>query len=198
MSVQCFMIERAPMVRESLRRFVWSEKEKCPGVARGMSYHNAFVPLRDQDWPVESSCGDTKSIGAPVIAKDDPRWPKTCAACAYVFTDDDPWQHQYERYWKRADGTGTELWTMHNVPPGAMWDAWWWPDEHRASRPDGMVLCVQLPNGRYWMIDGPASNGTPGEIGWTRTGVAPKITATPSILAGDYHGWLRDGVLVPC
>ena len=33
---------------------------------------------------------------------------------------------------------------------------------------------------------------------WTRTGVAPKLTAQPSILCQDYHGWLRDGVLVPC
>ena len=48
-----------------------------------------------------------------------------------------------------------------------------------------------------WCVDGPANNGP----GWDRTGdptaVPPTVTATPSIQCRSYHGWLRDGKLVP-
>jgi hypothetical protein len=72
-----------------------------------------------------------------------------------------------------------------------MWDAWWMPSP---KGPDGRYLVVRLPGNHEWAIDGPSSqHREPGA--WTRTGTPPRITASPSILAGDYHGWLRDGVL---
>ncbi len=53
-------------------------------------------------------------------------------------------------------------------------------------------LFVCLPNGNHWCVDQRESGGT---NGWTVTGVPPCITARPSILSVDYHGWLTDGVL---
>jgi hypothetical protein len=84
--------------------------------------------------------------------------------------------------------------TLREAPAGAMWDAHWFEDTW--SGPDGRSLMVKLPFGHEWLIDGPSSSGGR----WSRTGEPPKITVTPSILVkserGDYHGWLRDGVLV--
>lgn len=57
-----------------------------------------------------------------------------------------------------------------------------WADK----RPPIAVVC---PNGAVWEIDRWSSNGT----GWTVTGELPNITCSPSIVADDYHGWLRDG-----
>lgn len=50
-------------------------------------------------------------------------------------------------------------------------------------------ICVVCPNGEQWEIDCWSSNGT----GWTVTGQLPSITCSPSIVAGDYHGWLTNG-----
>ena len=58
-----------------------------------------------------------------------------------------------------------------------------------AKRPPIAVVC---PNGEEWGIDRWSSNGT----GWTVTGGPPNITCSPSIVAGDYHGWLRNGEFV--
>lgn len=49
---------------------------------------------------------------------------------------------------------------------------------------------VVCPNGDVWCIDRMSSNGN----GWQVTGNWPNITCAPSIVAGDYHGFLRDGV----
>lgn len=53
-------------------------------------------------------------------------------------------------------------------------------------------ICVVCPNGEQWEIDRWSSNGT----GWTVTGDLPNITCSPSIVAGDYHGFLRNGEFV--
>jgi len=65
----------------------------------------------------------------------------------------------------------------------------YWRD-HAAHRPP---ICVICPNGDPWEIDAWSSNGT----GWTVTGELPRITCAPSIVAGDYHGFLRDGEFTP-
>lgn len=58
------------------------------------------------------------------------------------------------------------------------------------KRPPIEVVC---PNGGVWCIDCKSSNGD----GWTVTGEWPNITCTPSIVAADYHGFLRDGEFTP-
>lgn len=52
---------------------------------------------------------------------------------------------------------------------------------------------VVLPNGECWEVDRKSSNGT----GWVITGDLPRITATPSILAKGYHGFLQNGSFTP-
>jgi hypothetical protein len=54
-------------------------------------------------------------------------------------------------------------------------------------------IAVVLPNGEEWEIDRKSSNGT----GWIITGDLPAITASPSIAAGGYHGFLRGGEFTP-
>jgi hypothetical protein len=59
-------------------------------------------------------------------------------------------------------------------------------------------LAVVCPDGSRWYIDLRASNGATGADGltdgWTVEGEPPRITCSPSINTGTYHGWLRDGV----
>jgi hypothetical protein len=54
------------------------------------------------------------------------------------------------------------------------------------KRPPIEVVC---PNGDVWCPDRKSSNGD----GWAVTGEWPNLTCTPSIVAGDYHGFLRGG-----
>jgi len=57
---------------------------------------------------------------------------------------------------------------------------------------DGLSLVVRLPGGDGWPIDFLSSDGGH----WTRTGVPPRITTSPSVnMKGVYHGWIRDGVI---
>lgn len=58
------------------------------------------------------------------------------------------------------------------------------------KRPPIELVC---PNGEIWCIDRKSSNGS----GWHVTGDWPNITCSPSIIAGDYHGWLRNGEFTP-
>jgi hypothetical protein len=163
-----------------------------------MGYHDAEVVIDiDVDWPLDAACGMVETISPA-----DPRWPKICP-CGYVFAEDDERQPNMHRLYRRSDtGALTPLRPLSHDGArrclvGAMWDAEWMGDEYRG--PDGVHLCVMTPAGE-WLVDGPASNDTPGNRGWKRTGKPPKVTATPSIGFGAscerYHGWLRDGVLV--
>jgi hypothetical protein len=121
-------------------------------------------------------------------------------------------------------GSG-QVWPYESaLPPGAMWfsamylercttdeNASFWR-EHFKPGPDGKVLLVVLPNGRIWVIDGCANNcgkrkefPTDTHHCWIRAGTAPKITVSKngdscqagagSIHAGDYHGFLQNGIL---
>ncbi|MCX6024625.1 MAG: hypothetical protein NTZ05_23415 [Chloroflexi bacterium] len=80
--------------------------------------------------------------------------------------------------------------------PGDMWfdpePAGRWDSEAHQERGGGPHLTVRLPNRWDWDMDGPMSNGP----GWERAGDPPHITAAPSIVAGDWHGWLRGGELI--
>lgn len=53
----------------------------------------------------------------------------------------------------------------------------------RGKRPPIELVC---PNGVTWCIDRKSSNGE----GWKVVGDWPNLVVTPSIIAGDYHGWL--------
>jgi hypothetical protein len=188
--IQCFLIEPTARTERTLRRFTLGEN-KCSGK---YGYHNASTPFG------EGKCHmDTTDTGYKVWKwddeveeppHDDPRWPRTCD-CSYLFQPEDTFQVFREVIYVRMD-TGVEM-TLRNCPPGAMWDADWYPEKGS----DGKALCVALPPGGgddSWHIDGYAKGGGK----WTRTGTVPNVTANPSILTPRYHGWLRDGWLVEC
>lgn len=69
--------------------------------------------------------------------------------------------------------------------PGNFLSPHYWRDWADKRAP----IAVICPNGCEWEIDRWSSNGD----GWTVTGELPNITCAPSIVCGDYHGFLRDG-----
>lgn len=174
-----FLIERTARARESLRRYAAGD---CP--ATGHALHDASVVLGEIDYPDDGYNGR----GADDLPHDDPRWPIACA-CGRPFTDADTWQHNINRLYSGGDWVGV----LREAPTGAMWDAEWLHGWHAGA--DGKSLVLKLPDRRDWMMDGPASNGTPDQPGWVRTGTLPTITARPSIGSDGYHGFLTDGVL---
>ena len=82
-----------------------------------------------------------------------------------------------------------------NDDPGAMWRN---PDLDRDGREAWVIV---LPNkaGLWWTTY--LADGT--EQMWDVTGEPPNITVYPSINAGDnpgsgnWHGWIKDGVMDP-
>jgi hypothetical protein len=190
--VRCFLLEPTKRVQLRLRRFCFGDNcTACP-----MSGHDAWVVFPGPEagaWPArirnEDHClVSYEDVGPP---HDDSRWPTKCGQCGLPFPDDAQWQVFQELIYRRTDNSGET--TLRDAPPGAMYDAEWYPKKG----PDGRALCVCLPPDgglNYWCIDGTAKGGG----GWTRTGTPPNVTANPSILTPRYHGWLRNGVLVSC
>lgn len=189
------MIEPTNKFRVSLRRFVWSDKEKCP-LPHG--YHDAEIVIGDAaDYEKAPSCGDKHDHS-------DERWPKACA-CGYQFKDEDQWQWNAHALFERKE-TG-ERWTLNSkLPIGAMYNADWMPQPWQGL--DGLSLVVMTPGG-LWNIDSRANNCTlPNDTVhkcWCRQGVPPNIDVNKnghtcaagggSIICGNYHGFLRHGHL---
>lgn len=114
-------------------------------------------------------------------------WPETCPECSLSIERS---RMGYRMY--RRPETGEEKRKVWEFGIGAMFDASWLP----WKGPDGLSLSVVLPPGGQndvWHIDGPA--GGTDRRPWTRTGVPPLVTASPSILTPRYHGHLQNGIL---
>lgn len=200
--VQCYWVEPTGECRWGLRRFAWTAAsdregndptELCPDGG-----HNASVELEGAHAVERTEEGYVGPLPKDLVPHDDPRWPKECATCGRPFPDTDEWQVNVLEDWARTDtGEVVSRNGVRGLPPGAMWDAWWWP--HRYRHPDGISLCVQLPDGLGWLVDGPPRDAPP-EAHWERTGdpraVPPTVSATPSILTPGYHGFLTGGKLV--
>lgn len=196
MTWQCVLLEPTDRVQRALRRYRAEHREEAPYdllaasqcAASGAGYHNATVRIEDGPliWHPDHRSYATDPMHWP---HDDPRWPTHCA-CGYQFADEDEWQLAYHTLYRLPGGRET---TLRDAPAGAMWDAFWLAGikPYLDRSPDGRVLVCMLPDGREWIIDDAASNGP----GWTRTGTPPLVTATPSILTPDYHGFLTGGVL---
>lgn len=138
-------------------------------------------------------------------------WGKTipCPKCgepARLFSQG--WDQIYRRY-----DTGEEL--PAKLPPGAVREGIYQGKAIPPLGPDGRSLWCILPNGHEWGIDGRASNCTMPDDNehrcWVRTGKpedgtlnvgkkgGPTCAAgAGSIWAGDFHGFLRNGVLKSC
>jgi hypothetical protein len=211
-AVRTFWLEPTDEVAWGLRRYSHSDEgvSTCAG-----GYHHSLTylgraPARHTDRGTR-----TRSVETP---HSDRRWPFTCTECGvYQFTEDDAWQDWDELIWRRPE-TGTEY-VLHDnaapiefgigsAPPGASWDAYWMPSSWK--RADGIYLMVRLPNGDDWAVDSEASNctrkGEPHQC-WVRHGDPRDCQVTVdkngdtcaagagSILAGDYHGFLQQGLL---
>lgn len=201
-----FLIEETEFCRLSFRRFAWSKKttgnsnigftdveRPCPR-AKG-AIHDISVVIDPQ-----VKAGNERSDRIGEFAGH-PAWPKQCP-CGYAFEEDDQWQVNYIRLYKGApDG---KFYQLRDNPPGATWNADWFPDEGpngQYSGPDGKVWRVMLPGGMEWIIyshssqDGPNGERLKGPK-WTVQGIVPKITAQPSInCVGYYHGYITDGII---
>lgn len=185
--IHCFFLTPVEQSDVIFRRYRSSDYGKadiaCPGK---MGYCTTTVVVE------RVSVGNNSYRKPDDEKKADPRWPKKCEDCGYEYQPEDHWQWGERQLYERSDTK--ELVALQEAPVGAMWNADWLKGSHRIKdRPDGLVLTVRTPDGD-WVIDGGSSNGN----GWERTGEPPMITASPSIICGSYHGWLRNGVLEEC
>jgi hypothetical protein len=209
MSVKCFFLEETNDAQCALRRYHSSEVKCDPGVTRphnGTGYHNAMTPYAVKPIIIDPIFGSW-TVEQEKVPHDDPRWPTHCA-CGYQFTDDDAWQFFSDRLYRRTD-TG-EVLSLRDAPPGAMWYASWMEDTPALCGPDGHALMVRLPDGHDWHVDAESSNCTrKGDLShkcWVRHGTVPNITVDKngetcragagSILTPNWHGFLRNGLLV--
>lgn len=197
-SIRCFLLEPSVWVRDTLRRYSGTHlpngddnpDRTCPLMPGAYSYHNADVPIGDREEP------DDKCYA--LHSREDRRWPRHCA-CGYEFMEWDEWQYNAHRLYERQDTK--DLLPLHETSAGAMWYAEWMTEHHQGRPgdlyhgPDNRCLVVVTPGGE-WLIDGPATTSEKSKPGWQRVGTPPNTTATPSIMIGKYHGWLREGYLV--
>lgn len=200
--IRCFWLEPTDQVEMSLRRYARGDCKLMPGQ---YSRHDASVVIGRS---AASEMPRGHAVHGDLWSHVDERWPKQCA-CGYQFRDEDEWQFNPDRLYRRSD-TG-DLVTLRAAPAGAMWNASWFTDSQMYRGPDGRSICVKTPGGE-WMIDGPASNCTkPNDLGhkcWVRHGEPPDLTidkkgntcsaGAGSIMAGKYHGFLRAGWLEEC
>lgn len=70
------------------------------------------------------------------------------------------------------------------------------PDVHRRTGVRPMAVVLPGEGGIHCLHTSPSS--APND-GWTVTGNLPNVTVHPSIdVRGRWHGWIRDGELLPC
>lgn len=210
-ATQTYWLDATEEVAVGLRRY----SHGVDGFDCAHGYHQALVYTGRAPATWRETDHGRVLTATPDTPLDDPRWPTHCERCgAYEFTDADRWQDWQELLYRRAD-TG-EMRVLHtdapapfapSAEPGACWNAWWM---NFNLGPDGLCLMVRCPNGRDWMVDSEASNctrkGEPHQC-WVRHGDPRTCSVTVdkdgdtcsagagSIQAGDYHGFLRDGVL---
>lgn len=188
-------------------RIYWGEVD-CPNCfGKGKpGYHNAKVFIGET-----SEIGAWKFLGEPQDYVGDPRWPRKCDHCEALVPEDAKRQVFRDRWYDTSSGV---------LEPGCLYYADWYHWKASGDQPeggcvhgwtncDGRHLMAILPNGYEWDIDGRASNCGLRQDNlhrcWVRTGTPPLITVGKgpgptcpagggSIQAGDYHGFLRDGV----
>jgi hypothetical protein len=196
--VRCFLLTPSDRYRVSLHRDAPGDGP-CPGGHRAQA---DACDRKRRVQPVSNSPAELAKFRAG-----DPRWPATCAACGRPFGSAEGRAVFFRRIYDRGDG-GPPC-TLSEAPPGAVWDASWMPDSMKG--PDGRSVVVRLPNGRDWYVDSRANNCTrPADTThrcWVRHGTPPDLTVDKSgdtcsagggsIQSGDYHGFLRQGFLVP-
>ena len=199
MTVECFLLEETGEVVPHVSVMERGEE--------GGHYHIARVKLPREELRLRTFEDSERLVLAnvPSLSDESLPWPTHCDTCEHEFTDEANRSGGASRVY-RNPGTGQEYDEPRTAGPGAMWDAWWMPDDWKGA--DGRCLVVICPDGTEWTIDGTASNCTrPGDHDhrcWPRYGEPPNVTvdknAGPtcsagagSILVPGYHGFLRGG-----
>lgn len=194
MPTKLFVLEPTTLFRVELRRFTYENSRRCPSGAAG---HSANTIIHDINSPFADAAFTMEYSGnsADDFPHEDTRWPETCEACGYEFTEEDEWQHSTTRFYRAPTGDLCTLRFGEGLPGGVYEVPWlkgacseFYRRDWAGKRAPLMVVC---PDKHHWFIDGDASNGA----GWEVTGDPPNLTARPSILTSNYHGWLTDGVL---
>lgn len=196
MGIPLVIAEPTGLYRRDLRRFTWgrSDGRLCPGREQEQppwQGHDALVIIDHVTWE------ESELVHGDNWPHDDERWPKQCSNCGYRFLDDDQWQRNDSRIYRRPDGYEFAHWgSLKEVPPGTMWRVEW-ADEHMSNRHPQRVesWCVVLPDGGQWITSQPAAGGD----FWTVNGTPPMIDVSPSIWHSQpngWHGFIRNGELV--
>lgn len=220
--IKVFWIEPTDRERQWLRRFSYGKDRPCPKSSYGC---DAMFELGEGDVLYTADGYIDATSRKPMPPRDDPRWPKVCAACGQPFGKKDEFQLHTKQIYVRPD-TGARC-TLNDAPPGACWDAWW--IHHRNRRKyeaapvpgvgnmvgdDGRSLIVRCPDGHDWMVDSRASNCTMKDNNthhcWVRHGKPEDGTlhvdkagntcaaGAGSIATGKWHGFLHCGFLTTC
>jgi len=187
-NIECFLIEKNEY---GYLRAVFSNHDKCeyPG---NYNYHRSEIVGTEQ-------FSELNSLALSNLAHNS---PLPICKCGFQFTIADYYGGGLYHPWHRVDNNEPSDQSV----PGAMW----WGESYSFNTPEGtQALFVETPGGP-WCIDSRASNCTKPEDNehrcWIRHGEVPKITVDKngntcsagagSIQAGNYHGFLRDGILV--
>lgn len=222
MSVQTFWLERTDQVAVALRRYSHGDG----GFDCAHGYHSAMTHLGLEPAAYDDRDGRETLALRPRVDHADPCWPTRCGqGCgALTYPDHSPRRTDTsELRVLRSEDTpdaatssptttsGRSGRSRSTAPaaPGASWDAWWMPYSRGA---DGTCLVVRCPGGHDWMVDSRASNcGSPDDDihqCWVRHGDPRECRVTVdknghtcsagagSIGTPNWHGFLRDGVLV--
>jgi hypothetical protein len=203
MNIFCFFLTPTNRCVHYILRYKYCSNKECSSYIYG--HRASKVVLYDGLTDGENGYWRPHS-DINYINKEDPAWPTHCA-CGYKFTKEDEYSSGSHRLYIRSDNN--EETTIGDAGPGAMWFADWMGSYNGMGiGPDGHSLMVRTPGGD-WCVDSRASNCTMPEDNehrcWIRTGEPPIITVgkngftcaagAGSILCGNYHGFLRNGVL---
>jgi len=215
--IQCFMLEvverETAFVCASLKSelrggSVPAEQRACPKMPGRLHRAEIQVPVGFGLSNVFTGADDTL-----YVQLSDKRVQLCCDGCGMAFKADesDAWSSHPTR-WYRNPRTGKEGSNAYQVgSPGAIYSADWLDDEEHMSdllsdyyrqqwRGRRKPLTVVLPDNTHWVVDQKSTiRGQPNQWGpgWTITGDAPYLTASPSIDTNTYHGFLQSGVLTP-
>jgi hypothetical protein len=216
MGLQTFWLEPTNSYQHELRRYSSTNDDVCPAKPYGMNCHDARVDLGVITAPehpgnYDAAAFDDDSWKSDRITRDNQRFPHHCE-CGYTFAGEDKWQVNHTRLYEvRGGERDGERYTLRSAPPGATWDASWYPRTRPFVGPDDLALMVRTPDGWDWHVDGPASNcDKPGDhehFCWCRHGSPRKADVSVdkigntcgagagSILTPTWHGFLHHGEL---
>ncbi|HXU02355.1 MAG TPA: hypothetical protein VN903_15420 [Polyangia bacterium] len=219
MGIPCFSVEPSEEAVRELRRYArTSDGWTCEG-----GYHSVSVRLPGT-FPVAWSEPDPedgfRSLAAldPASYDGETPWPTHCT-CGYEFRQEDHWQLNQHQLYVATDGPMVgQRWPQNELPPGAIWTAWWMHSQWAGINGTDTVLMVKLPSGQEFLPGMEATNCTrKGEDHdcWCVHGEVPNLTINKQPVEGrstcqagagsidscagtprHWHGFVTNGELV--